>query len=253
MLPEKGELVVAKIREVFKAGVFCNLVEYENHDAFIHISEIASKWVRNVRDFVKEDQLVVAKVIRLDPEKNQVDLSIKNVSEYEKRKGIDAYQKEIRAEKLLGVLSKKCGISEDAIKKIVDALTSKYDDLYSSFEEISEKGEDALKGLKLDKKTVSAIVDLAKSNIKKKEVQLSGVIEIKVFDKNGLSELKNGFQKLIEETPSLEIKYVSAPKYEMNVTSKELKTADKELQLAVEKAKKIFGKHFVGFEKKRAA
>ncbi|MFH1448366.1 MAG: S1 RNA-binding domain-containing protein, partial [Candidatus Micrarchaeota archaeon] len=54
--PEKDELVIATIRKIFPYGAFCSLDEYDNKEAFVHISEVASRWVKNIHEFLKENQ-----------------------------------------------------------------------------------------------------------------------------------------------------------------------------------------------------
>ena len=38
-------------------------------EAFIHISEVSSGWVKNIRDYVRENQKIVARVLRVNPKK----------------------------------------------------------------------------------------------------------------------------------------------------------------------------------------
>lgn len=55
-LPDENELVICTISRVFSHGAFAKLDEYNGREGFIHISEIASTWIKNIRDFVKEGQ-----------------------------------------------------------------------------------------------------------------------------------------------------------------------------------------------------
>lgn len=84
--PEEGELVVATVKKVRDYGAFVRLEEYKGKEGFIHISEVSSGWVKNIRDFVKENQKIVARVVRVNPVKGQVDLSLKGIREDQKRK-----------------------------------------------------------------------------------------------------------------------------------------------------------------------
>ena len=70
--PEVGELVLCTTSKVIQQGAFVKLDEYKGKEGFIHLSEIASKWVKNIRNFVKEDQKIVARVLRLNIKTNQI-------------------------------------------------------------------------------------------------------------------------------------------------------------------------------------
>ena len=57
--PEQGELVLGTVKSIFNQGAFIDLDEYTGRRGMLHISEITLKWVRNIRDYVKENQKVV--------------------------------------------------------------------------------------------------------------------------------------------------------------------------------------------------
>ncbi|HVO36618.1 MAG TPA: S1 RNA-binding domain-containing protein, partial [Candidatus Acidoferrum sp.] len=63
--PEPGDLVIATIQSVTDYGAYAKLDEYDKQ-GLLHISEISSSWVRNIRDFVRENQKIVLKVLRVD-------------------------------------------------------------------------------------------------------------------------------------------------------------------------------------------
>ncbi|MCK4434705.1 S1 RNA-binding domain-containing protein, partial [Candidatus Bathyarchaeota archaeon] len=65
--PEIGDLVMATVGDVKDYGAYVKLDEYDQM-GLLHISEISSSWVRNIRNFVREGQKVVLKVLRVDIE-----------------------------------------------------------------------------------------------------------------------------------------------------------------------------------------
>ena len=81
--PERGELVIATIESITTYGAYANLDEYEKK-GLLHISEISSSWIRNIRDFVREGQKIVLKVVRVKPEKGQIDVSLRRVTRRER-------------------------------------------------------------------------------------------------------------------------------------------------------------------------
>ena len=75
-MPEEGELVLATVKKIMPYGAFCTLDEYGNREAFVHISEVAPRWIKNIHEFLHEGQRLVAKVHKLVVEKNQIDLTL---------------------------------------------------------------------------------------------------------------------------------------------------------------------------------
>src|SRR5271155_2637136 len=78
-------------------GAYCKLTEY-NIDAYLPISEIASGWIKNIHEFIKEGQQDVAKVIFVDREKKSVDVSLKKASSKAKKDKINDFNIEKRSE-----------------------------------------------------------------------------------------------------------------------------------------------------------
>ena len=70
--PEEGEFVVGTVNKVQSYGAFVTLDEYQSREGFIHIAEIASGWVKRIRNHIKEKQKVVCKVMHVDPGKGGV-------------------------------------------------------------------------------------------------------------------------------------------------------------------------------------
>jgi translation initiation factor 2 subunit 1 len=66
--PEIGDLIIATIETVTDYGAYAKLDEY-NKRGLLHVSEISSSWIRNIRDFVREGQKMVLKVLRVDVER----------------------------------------------------------------------------------------------------------------------------------------------------------------------------------------
>ncbi|MEM2056465.1 MAG: S1 RNA-binding domain-containing protein, partial [Thermoplasmatales archaeon] len=78
--PEVGDIVVCTVKEVRDFGVVCTLDEFNNKEGFIHISEITSGWIKYIRDYVREGQRIVCKVLDANPSRGRFDLSLRRVN-----------------------------------------------------------------------------------------------------------------------------------------------------------------------------
>lgn len=86
--PENGELVVCTVTRVKNFGAFVTLDEYDQKEGFIHVRDVTTGWVKYIRDYVREGQKVVCKVLGVDSQKGHIDLSLKSVNDHQKRERI---------------------------------------------------------------------------------------------------------------------------------------------------------------------
>ena len=243
--PEEGELVVATVKEVKGFGAFVNLDEYPGKEGFIHIAEVAAGWVKYVRDHVRENQKIVAKVITVDQNRGHVDLSLKRVNEHQRRETISAWKNEQKAEKLLEILGERLSLKpEDMLNDFGYKLVETYGSLYAAFEAASVEPEsleeEGYKGTWLQ-----PLVELAQENIQVPFVQIKGFVELQSFAKDGVSELKEALSAAEEteyEDVDVEVQYVGAPRYRIKVKAPEYKAAEEELRAAADRAIKIITK-----------
>lgn len=199
----------------------------------VHISEVAGKWVRDIREFVKQNKQYVCKVMRVDPDKNIINLSIKRVSRFDEKDKLNAYRQEQRAEKMLeqvASLAKKN--VEQAYDEIGYLLQEKYGELYVAFEEIS-KNKDELDKIKIPDKWKKAILEIVEKNFKPKEVVLKAEIEMKSLAEDGVERIKSVLGKI--ESDEVKISYVSAPRYRVSFKTFDPKAGEKKLKDRLEK------------------
>lgn len=75
---EVGSVLEGKVTGITKFGAFVELPEGKT--GMVHISEVASTYVKEIRDFLTEDQQVKVKVINVS-EDGKISLSIKKAVE----------------------------------------------------------------------------------------------------------------------------------------------------------------------------
>ncbi len=249
-LPDRNELVIARIRKIMPYGAFCVLPEYGDIEAFLHVSEVAPRWIKNIHEFISEGQTHVMKIHRIDKERNQVDVSIKRVSDEEKRRKTEQVRTEKRAQKLLE-LSLKTAKSDMKAEEAAAAIEEHFGDVYSCFKSAMEGGDAALKPLDFPKALKTVMVDIAKKNIKKPTVLISGLISLVCYSSDGVDVIKKALD--IKDS-SASLLYLGAPTYKLSVKAPDYKTAEKKMAAIVEQIKDFAQKNNCefGFEREKA-
>lgn len=236
--PEIGELVIGAVRDVKNFGAFISLNEYDSKEGFIHIAEVATGWVKYIRDYVKEGQIVVCKVLAVDPSKGHIDLSLKQVNEHQRRLKIQDWKNEQKAEKLFELLAGKINkepkeLYEEFGFKLIDTFGT----LYRAFEECAIDEESLTdEGFKGDWQT--SFIDIAKENIVPPYVHIDGYVDITCPLSNGIEHIQKALLEAETVTDEIEIivQYIGAPKYRIKVRAPDYKTAEEELKAAAQRA-----------------
>ena len=93
-IPEENEIVICTVKKILPHGVFVGLDEYKDKEGLIHISEISPGRVRNIRDFVKEGKRIVCKILKINLERNHIDLSLRRVTQSQRINKNTSYKQE---------------------------------------------------------------------------------------------------------------------------------------------------------------
>ncbi|MEM3411921.1 MAG: S1 RNA-binding domain-containing protein [archaeon] len=249
--PSLDELVIVQIKRITNYGAFADLVEYSK-EGFIHISNVSSSWVKNIRNFLSENELRVAKVIKIDKEKNMIDLSLRAVSDSEQKQKLEDWKREKRADKLFERICKELRLRYlPTYKKYVPSLIEKFGDLYSVFENVI-MDEKSLDSLDLPDKIKQKIIEIAKANISPTVYELKGNLVISSMEPNGIEIIKNSLLE-IQKNYDVSLQYVSAPKYLLKIKSLDPQKLDKVLANILNDLKTMLkGKGSVEFERVKA-
>lgn len=231
--PEVGDLVLATVETVTNYGAYVKLDEYDKR-GLLHISEISSSWIRNIRNFVREGQKVVLKVLRVNMEKGHIDLSLRRVTKREKIEKIMSWKKERKAEALLRSVAERTGLSFEEVYEKAGVLIEKEYGLYEGFEKVVKEGIDVLTKIGVSKKIATVIAEVAKERIRIPTVKVKGIVELRCMKPNGVKIIKDAFlsAKKAEKSRNAKIRFyvVAAPRYCIEVLAENYKNAEAVLQ-----------------------
>lgn len=239
--PDEGDLVVGTVVKVQNFGAFVVLDEYPGKEGFIHIAEIATGWVKRIRNHVKEKQKVVCKVLHVDSAKDHVDLSLKRVNEHQRRDKIQEWKNHQKSAKLLEMVAKQRGSTkEECFANFGNKLAEKYGTLYGAFEEAAYDLE-TLKKDGFSGDWLKDFEDIAKSNISIPFVDIKGYVNVTSWSPDGIEHIKKALaegEKTEYEDVEIKVKYIGAPQYIIAVKAPDYKVAEDELKKAVDRIEK---------------
>jgi len=238
--PEVGDLVIATVVNITSYGVYVRLDEYDK-EGLLHVSEVASRWVRNIRDYVREGQKVVLKVLRVQAAKGQVDLSRRRVTKRDKKEKLLSWKKDRKAESLLRTAAEKLNISfEEAYEKAGALIENAFGDLHQGLEKTAKDGVDVLLELGIDNDLAVTLEEIAKEKIQISLVNVKGILELQNPKPKGVLIIKDTLKHAKEvgesEGADVSVYLVSPPNYRIVVSADDYKTAENVLEKATASA-----------------
>ena len=227
--PESGDLVMATIDKVMDYGAYANLDEYGKR-GFLHISEISSARIRNIRDFIREKQKMILKVVRVNIEKGHIDLSLRRVTKRERIEKNKAWKKERKGEVLLRAVAEKVGLPVEEVYQKAGVILEDREGLYEGFEQALKEGPEALTKLEIPEDIAKAFAQVAEQRIRIKMVKVRGVIEVRCMKPNGVRCIQEAFKKAEKSQKAkdakIEFYVIAAPKYSVEVSAENWKRAE---------------------------
>lgn len=224
--PNINDVVICKVVKITDFGVFAELLEYENIEGFVHISQISSTWIKNIHAHVKQNQIRAAKVLKVDEEKNHIDLSFSRINAVDEKRKISEYRLFLRAQSLLNIFAKEIEVpSEKVWEDVADPIIENESSLYKGFLNILKKGPDCYSDI--PKEYREKLFDILDKNITLKDKDIIGVLKIISSDPEGFENVKKVLTSVENDFPESKVLYLGPGKYELKVTSKDFKQSAK--------------------------
>jgi translation initiation factor 2 subunit 1 len=230
-MPERDEFVICRIAKIYPNSVSAELVEYKKM-GMIHVSEVASRWVRDIREFLKENQYVVCRVMRV--EGDHIHLSVKRVGKEQATSKLNQFKRELKAEKMLELAAKNIKKTlEDAYREVGMLLQEEFGSVSKAFE-IALKNPSLLKSKGVPADWAAALIETAQKNYVEKTYKVKANLSLISYDPKGIEIIRKALAKAQEN--HLAVTYVSSPHYVISGTGnnyKKLATTIEEVSEAI--------------------
>jgi len=242
-IPEEGDYVIGRVVEVKDFGANLELLEYPGQKAFVHISEVASGWVKYIRDFVREGQMIVAKVTKVKKGSKIIDASVRQVSGHRKKEKVRSWKNEQRASKLLELVAKNKKLDYETLRlELRQEMVNSYGTLYLAFEEAVINT--AIFKKKWEGAWVSEFIKIAEENVTPPYVNIGGLFSLVSVKEDGVESIKKALMKpeVIHSDSKMTITSNGAPDYRIQIRAPDYKQAEEELKSAVDLVLSFFKK-----------
>eukprot|EP00920_Eleutheroschizon_duboscqi_P014226 GHVT01033131.1.p1 GENE.GHVT01033131.1~~GHVT01033131.1.p1 ORF type:complete len:328 (+),score=33.56 GHVT01033131.1:154-1137(+) len=227
--PDVEELVMVKVNRIADLGAYVSLLEYNNMEGMILMSELSKRRFRSVNKLIRVGRHEVVLVIRVDPAKGYIDLSKKRVSPEDIIKCEERYSKAKKVHQCVRHVAQKNGIKVHELNaKVIWPLYRKYGHALDALKLAATNPADVFDGLEVDQKVKGSLIDDIKIRLTPVALKIRGRIDVWCFGRDGIDAVREalekgreiGFAKMQEGTDAardkeveFQIKLIAPPQY----------------------------------------
>ncbi|EME47001.1 hypothetical protein DOTSEDRAFT_41533 [Dothistroma septosporum NZE10] len=215
--PEIDSFVMVNVKQIAEMGAYVKLLEYDNIDGMILLSELSRRRIRSIQKLIRVGRNEVVVVLRVDKEKGYIDLSKRRVSPEDIVKCEERYNKSKMVHSIMRHVAEKTNTPiEELYQDIGWPLNKKYGHAVDAFK-LSITNPDVWNEANFKS---AVIKDELQSYIGKRltpqPTKVRADVEVTCFGYEGIDAVKNALRKAEEKnTPDtqVKVKLVSPPLY----------------------------------------
>lgn len=136
--PNTDDLVIVQVKNVAEMGAYVSLLEYNNIEGMILLSELSRRRIRSIHKLIRVGRTEVVVVLRVDKERGYIDLSKRRVAVEDVAKMEEKYNKSKTVHSIMRNVSETCHVRlEDLYKQFGWDLYKKFGHAYDAFKLIA--------------------------------------------------------------------------------------------------------------------
>lgn len=226
-LPEVDELTVVNVRQIAEMGAYVRLLEYDNIEGMILLSELSRRRIRSIQKLIRVGRNEVVVVLRVDKEKGYIDLSKRRVSKEDIAKCEERFNKSKSVNSIMRNVAEKHNVPlEELYETIGWPLYRKYGHAYDGFKLAITQPDQVFEGLTGPKPEIleDMKIQIAR-RLTPQAIKIRADIEVTCFGYEGIDAIKialkageaksgqNTEEKIADGSSKVQVKLVAAPLY----------------------------------------
>lgn len=227
-LPETDELVMVNVVNIEEMGVYVNLLEYNNIEGMILLTELSRRRIRSINKLIRVGRNEVVVVVRVDRDKGYIDLSKRRVSPEDISKCEERFVRGKTVSSILRHTAEVLGLKtneefEDLYEKTAWFFDEKYKRTGAAFDVFARavNDEHELDDCKLDAETKKILLNNIRRRLTPQAVKCRADVEVACYGYEGVDAVKaaltEGLKASTEEMP-VKINLIAPPLYVVTAT-----------------------------------
>ncbi|KAI1074938.1 translation initiation factor 2, alpha subunit [Whalleya microplaca] len=220
--PEPDEFVMVNVKQIADMGAYVKLLEYDNIDGMILLSELSRRRIRSIQKLIRVGRNEVVVVLRVDKEKGYIDLSKRRVSPEDIVKCEERYNKSKMVHSIMRHVAEKTQTPiETLYESIAWPLNKRYGHSIDAFK-LSITNPDVWNDITF---TSEPVAEELKSYIGKRltpqPTKVRADVEVTCFEYDGIDAVKAALRTAEArntEDNQVKVRLVSPPLYVLTST-----------------------------------
>ena len=255
--PEIESLVMVNVRNIADMGAYVSLLEYNNIEGMILLSELSRRRIRSIHKLIRVGRNEVVMVLRVDQEKGYIDLSKRRVSPEDVAACEDKFKKAKAVHGVLRHLADRKGLYLDELyQKIGWPLYKKYGHAYDAFKLVLADETDPFAELEVPDNIKDELKAYIRRRLAPQPIKIRADVEVSCFTYEGIDAIREalfaGMKVGGEKTP-IKLNLIAPPIYVLSTMTLEKESGIELLNKAIETIKEVITSKGGKLETKMAA
>ncbi|TPX34280.1 hypothetical protein SeMB42_g07340 [Synchytrium endobioticum] len=248
--PEVEDVVVVNVRQIAEMGAYVHLLEYNNIEGMILLSELSRRRIRSIQKLIRVGRNEVVVVLRVDKEKGYIDLSKRRVGAEDIAKCEEKYNKSKAVHSIMRHVAEKMKMDlQDLYVAIGWPLYKKYGHAYDAFKLALQDSDKVFEGLEMTPQIRQELLVNIRRRLTPQPVKIRADVEVTCFGYEGVDAIKTALkagEDLSTEDAAIKIRLVAPPMYVMVTNSLDKTIGIEVLEKAIVKIEETIRKYSGG-------
>ncbi|KAJ5344140.1 uncharacterized protein N7506_002505 [Penicillium brevicompactum] len=215
--PEVDSFVMVNVKQIAEMGAYVKLLEYDNIDGMILLSELSRRRIRSIQKLIRIGRNEVVIVLRVDKEKGYIDLSKRRVSPEDVIKCEERYNKSKAVHSIMRHVAEATQTPLETLYETIGwPLNQKYGHAHDAFK-ISITNPSVWDEITFTSDAVkSEIQQYIGSKLTPHPTKVRADIEVTCFGYDGIDAVKDALRTAEEQNTAdnqIKVKLVAPPLY----------------------------------------
>eukprot|EP00921_Rhytidocystis_pertsovi_P026270 GHVQ01042371.1.p2 GENE.GHVQ01042371.1~~GHVQ01042371.1.p2 ORF type:complete len:351 (+),score=73.77 GHVQ01042371.1:129-1181(+) len=217
--PETEELVMVKVNRIEEMGAYVSLLEYNDVEGMILMSELSKRRFRSVNKLIRVGRHEVVMVLRVDSQKGYIDLSKRRVSPEDLVTCEERFSKSKKVHKTVRHVAQKHGMRVDELNaKVIWPLYKKYGHALDALKEAALDPDEVFKDLDVDGELKESLIQDIKLRLAPQALKLRARVDVWCLGFEGIDAVKDALSRAMvvkdaEGRIDVKIKLIAPPQY----------------------------------------